>query len=111
MSVKGSRLAPNLLFRRRAPRATPRTSPAFSVMQSTILSASASLYVCSTTACVSTIPIFVQCPEESLPGHKVEEPGQYKAYADEFKKDFEAVANAPLFPLATHHSEDQCDEG
>src|ERR1044072_6793655 len=55
--VKGSSPAPKRLFKRRAPRATPRTRPTFSVMQTTILSASASLCVCSTTASVSTSPI------------------------------------------------------
>src|SRR5215208_2036707 len=100
MSVKGSRLAPNLLFRRRAPRATPRTSPDFSVMHRTILSASASLYVCRTMACVSTKPITLyEDSQGHLPGHEVEQPGQREADADEFQENLQAVSQTAALAL------------
>src|SRR5215216_5575828 len=100
MSVKGSRLAPNLLFRRLAPRATPRTSPDFSVMHRTILSASASLYVCRTMACVSTKPITLfEANRGRLPGHEVEQPSQCEAYADEFEENLQAVPQSAALAL------------
>src|SRR5215204_690842 len=112
MSVKGSRLAPNLLFRRRAPRATPRTSPDFSVMHRTILSASASWNVCRTMACVSTKPIalFESPRGGTLPGHEVEQPGQREADADEFEENLQAVAQAAALALTADDTEDQRDE-
>src|SRR3712207_4176779 len=109
MSVKGSRLAPNLLLRRRAPRATPRTSPALSVSETTILSASASLCVCSTMASVSTSPI--QSPsDDPLPGNPVEQPREHEADHDELQEYLEGVAHASTVALAPDYPEDDRDE-
>src|ERR1043166_18545 len=124
--VKGSSPARRRLYRRRAPRATPRSSPAFSVMQTTILSASASLCVCSTTASVSTSPIApLQSPLRARlrggharrprsPGYPVEQPGQRKAHAHELREDAQGVAHAPVLALAPDYGEgernEQCEQ-
>src|SRR5690349_22329675 len=98
MSVKGSSEAPKRFFSLRQPFATPRINPAERLKHTTILSASARLYVRRTSASVSNIAISIKGEERSRPRasprNEVEDPTECEADDDELGEDFQPVKPA-----------------
>src|SRR5687767_15793405 len=96
MSVKGSSEAPKRFFSLRQPFATPRISPAERLRHTTILSASARLYVRRTRASVSNTAI--------SPRNKVEDPGQHQTDHNELGKNLDPVKPTLAVCVFSHHA-------
>src|SRR5687768_6532639 len=98
MSVKGSSEAPNRFFSLRQFLATPRMSPAERLRHTTILSASARLYVRSISASVSNSDILrSQKPSHVGSRNEVEDPTQRQANDYKLSKHLHPVN--PTLPI------------
>src|SRR6185503_14865920 len=99
MSVNGSSAAPKRFLSFLQPFATPLIRPAERLKQTTILSASARLYVRRMSASVSNKAIVWWSPRD-----KVEEPAQRETDHDEFGEDFKTVEPALAVIVFSHRS-------
>src|SRR5215212_4475061 len=98
ISVKGSSDAPKRFFSLRQPLATPRIKPAERLRHTTILSASARLYVRRTKASVSNIAMSkpgARAAQPSMsPRNKVEDPTKHQTDNNELRKNLESIKPA-----------------
>src|ERR1041385_1652870 len=101
MSVNGSSAAPKRFLSFLQPFATPLINPAERLKQTTILSASARLYVRRIRASVSNRAIVWWSPRD-----KVEEPGQCETDNDERGEDLQTIEHALMVSIFRHRSED-----